>query len=510
MTADVDTRLMADDSWESRSDTGLLAGFARIAKRLPEIWALRRRARRAQGSLRDYAHPLALPGKEVMVDWIGAMCRSPHRRPGTSEGHEAEEWLREELSRLGVEQVQKDPIRMLCWRADTWTLEAEGRDVPCFFVPNTGFTGQDGIEAPLVYVQTGLERHYRARDVRDKIVLVDVTFPVLPSGVLLRGLRGAYHVSDPAGDLSYASREVLTFVRQNFIGGASEGTAPDDAYWRAVRRGARGVVLVLRDQPTETNSHYGPYDGILKPLPALWVGRTEGAALRRAAAGGASARLRLCGSVAPSVMHNVWGTLEGQSEETILVTSHHDSPHGGFVEDGSGVAQVLAQAWAWARVPVQRRPRRLVFVLSAGHFYGSVGAHAFARQHPELMADARVLITLEHLAARSVDVRGRPLDRPALTVMFTSPTIDVIAPTIKALRSRPPRLVASIPSDLLGPAPTSDAMGYVLESGVPVVSWIGCPPYLLDEDDRMDKLDPDELESIAATVGELVKAFMAN
>ena len=62
---------------------------------------------------------------------------------------------------------------------------------------------------------------------------------------------------------------------------------------------------------------------------------------------------------------------------------------------------------------------------------------------------------------------------------------------------------------MLAPVPTSDASGYVAEAGVPVVSWIGCPYYLLDEHDTLDRIDFAELLPIARTVTELVRIQMA-
>jgi hypothetical protein len=222
--------------------------------------------------------------------------------------------------------------------------------------------------------------------------------------------------------------------------------------------------------------------------------------------------MTLEGRVEPGTMHNVWGVLPGMSDEVILVTSHHDSPFQGAVEDGSGVAQVLAQAWAWSRVPRERRPRTLVFVVDAGHFHGSLGAHGFARTHADLMARTRMLITLEHLGGKEVagtDHGYVETGRPAFTVMFTSAEPTTVATVVRALTAFPPRRTAAIPSDLLAPVPTSDASGYVAESGVPVISWIGCPYYLLDEHDTLDRLDFAELQPIARTVTELVRIQMA-
>ncbi len=48
----------------------------------------------------------------------------------------------------------------------------------------------------------------------------------------------------------------------------------------------------------------------------------------------------------------------------------------------------------------------------------------------------------------------------------------------------------------------------MLGSDVPVVSWIGCPYYLLDQHDTLDKVEKRELKPICETVTELVKTFM--
>jgi len=57
--------------------------------------------------------------------------------------------------------------------------------------------------------------------------------------------------------------------------------------------------------------------------------------------------------------------------------------------------------------------------------------------------------------------------------------------------------------------PTSDASGYVVEAGVPVISWIGCPYYLLDENDTLDMVDRSELLPICRTVTALLRLYMA-
>lgn len=503
-----------EDRWESGINTSIGDAVLSMARRLPSIWSTAGESGRLAAELVEYPGRVQPPDSETIYSWIEGLCSVPHRRPGTPEGRWAEEWVAERLSGFGLERVTADPIPITVWSPERWSLTVGNERIPSFFIVNTAFTGSGGVRAPLAYAGKGKPREIEKAGVEGKIVVAEVPFPRIPVGLLMKLAHGAYYLSDPDHSIKIGSSQYLNFVRQNFIGGAlSEKTAPDnDVYWNSRRAGAAGVCLILRDQPGGINSHYGPYDGIMKPIPGLWIGKHDAGRLREFARNGRVATLTLEGRTEEGEMRNVWGVLPGRSDEVILVTSHHDSPFLGAVEDGSGVAQVLAQAMAWSRVPKSKRPRTIVFVIDAGHFYGSEGATRFARQHPEIMEKTRVLITLEHLAAKEVRQSGHGYAETgglATTVMFTSPRADVIAPAIRALKERPARVTAVIPSDLFGPAPTSDASGYVVEAGVPVISWIGCPYYLLDEHDTLDKIEKSELEPIAETVTEMIGLFMA-
>nr|MDO8111291.1 M28 family peptidase [Candidatus Sigynarchaeota archaeon] len=485
-----------------------------ILKRLPSIWLDGHRARKLASRLPPCLDNVPLPDADTIYSWIKGFCATPHRRPGTPEGHRGEQWVAERFRELGFPDVHVDPVPITVWTASKWSLSVEGKEMPSFFVVNTGFTGAGGVSAPLVYVGTGTARDFKRVDVAGKIVVADIPFPKMPTGVLMKLIHACYTFSDPNHELHLRSTQYLNFVRQNFIGGSTAEDAPaNDVYWQSFKRGAVGICLILRDQPGNSNTHYGPYDGLMKPMPGLWIANEDGAQLKTLARSGNAARLTLEGSSEPGVMHNVWVVLPGRSDEVILVTSHHDSPFQGAVEDGTGVAQVLAQCRAWSQVPLEQRPKTLVFVVDAGHFYGSLGGHTFARQHKDIMARTRILLTVEHLGGKEVAavVGGGYAEtgRLALTVMFTTPDPLVLATVARALEKKPARTTASIPANFFGPAPISDACGYVIEAGVPVISWIGCPYYLLDQYDTLDKVDTTALVPIAETIAEMIKIQMA-
>lgn len=487
----------------------------RFLKGLPRIWLAKIGAKLLLRKMPEYKEKLTLPDSDEIFGWIAGICQTPHRRPGTPEGHAAEQWVTKKLDEFGLENVTVDPVPITVWNAERWSLKVDDQEIPSFFVVNTGFTSPEGVTAPLAYVGTGTGKDFNKVDVTGKIVIADVPFPYIPTGVLMKFLQvlgASYFISDPSHSLTLRAGQYLNFVRQNFIGGATSDTAPPtDVYWQAHKRGAKAICLILRDQPSNSNSHYGPYDAVMKPMPGLWIGKYDGMDLREKARSGATATVVLEGTTTPGTMNNVWGVLPGMSDEVVLVTSHHDSPFKGATEDGAGVAQVFAQIKAWSSVPKEKRARTLVFVVDAGHFYGSEGGSAFARDHADLMKKVKILVTLEHLAAKAVVEKDRQYaeaDQLALTVMFTSNEALPIATVINALKKKPSKLTIPLPATLFAPAPTSDAAGYVLEAGVPVISWIGCPYYLLDAHDTLDKIAKTELRPICETVTELIKPYM--
>lgn len=463
----------------------------------------------------QFKENLSFPTSDEIYSLITALCETPHRRSGTPEGHRAEQWVETKFKELGLEHVSVDPIPITVWNASNWELRVENRKIPSFFIVNTEFTDSEGIRAPLVYVGKGTHKNFKKVDVEGKIVVADVPFPYIPTGLLMTFLKllgATYIISDPGQNLTFKSGQYLNFVRENFIGGSTlENARPDDVYWRAFREGAKAICLILEDQPSNSNSHYGPYDGIMKPMPGLWIGKYDGIQVRDFATKGLEAQLVLEGNKAPGTMSNIWGILPGMSDETILVTSHHDAPFKGAVEDGAGVAQVLAQIKVWSSLPKEKRAKSLVFVVNSGHFYGSVGGSSFALLHPEIMDRTKLLITLEHLGAKEVIEENKnyvETGNIALTVMFTSSEPLTIATVINALEKKPAKMTIPIPSNLFAPVPVSDAGGYVYESGVPVISWIGCPYYLLDEYDTLDKVAKDELRPLCETITELIKPHM--
>lgn len=505
------TGLQMPNGTEPRS-----AALRRIARSLGPYRKLRRAAREELAALPEPAVHPSLPDSQQIFRDVEEICATPHRRAGTSHGHRAEEYVAERLREVGLCDVTKDPIDITLWDSHDWKLlihsHGDEIDFPAFYVVNTGFTGPEGVEGELVYVGTGTARDFASVDVQGKIVVAEIPFPTLPLGLVNRVLGGGFCTSDPQGGLGLFSRHTLAFARPNFPNQYGEEILPESVYWMAQRRGARGLVLILEKHPGDTNRHYGPYDGVMKPMPALYVSGYQGDRLRSLARSDARATVVLEGSAEPGVTSNVWGLLPGESSETILVSTHHDAPFRGATEDGTGVAQVLAQATAWAAVPRRLRRKTLLFVITTGHLYRGIGAATFCQRHAgDLMRQAIININLEHLCAKDVDDRdGRlvPNGRVAWTPMFVSSATPAIATAMRSVQRHRPPGTTVLPSTLLGEVPPGEAGHYHIHTGIDFIHWIGSPYYLLTDEDTLDKVERAQLAPSARVVAEMVATYL--
>ncbi|TFG23398.1 MAG: M28 family peptidase [Promethearchaeota archaeon] len=477
----------------------------------------------ARSIMKDLPEPinLEIPDNNTIFNWVEEICETPHRRPGTPEGHRAEDYLVKKLKELGLENVTKDPIDITVWEANNWKLiieeNGQTKEFPCFYIPRTGFTGPEGITGELVYVGQGLPEDLENIDLKGKIAVVDIIFAEFPTGLTMKldpkyG-GGGYYFSDPDDTMKRKVKHRLIFVRKNFpreVPGVHPG--PNSAYRNVHERGALAMIGILRNHPGNTNTYYGPYDRVIKPMPALWVAKNDGRTFREIAQRNCKATIIVEGYQKPGVTHNVWGLLPGKSDEIILVSSHHDAPFKGATEDGTGIAMVLAQIKAWSKLSKEQRPRTLLFVCDAGHFWEACGPEYLVKHHPELIKRALADVNLEHVAAKDVvDKRGEFVfsGNMAFSLVYTTNNEYLISTVIRALEKNKPKWVSAVPFDVTGSVAAGDGGRYYQYGGLNVVNLIAMPYYLLTAEDTLDKVDKDELKTYASFAGDIIGTLMS-
>jgi hypothetical protein len=346
--------------------------------------------------------------------------------------------------------------------------------------------------------------------VKGKVSLYDVSLLRLPPAWPATGrgeapdvdeemaerLRPAGRVYDPEGTFEGAL-QVVPFGRE-FM----EVMEP------SMQAGAVGFVGVLSGYPGDSCDYYVPYDGIARPIPGVWIRGSDGARLRSMLQSGALRVTLQVDSVREEITcHNVVGELPGADDELVVIGSHHDGPWSSAVEDGSGIALVLAQAAYWASVPRNERPHRLVFLLNAGHMVGGAGCLAFLEQHASELERIVLELHLEHAAREFVERDGHlvPSGYPETRWWFTSLIAPLETSVWKAIEAEELDRSLIVRPDVFAPQPTTDG-GFFHLHGIPLVNYLTAPFYLFDSMDRLDKIDAPSLVPVTRAAIRIIES----
>src|SRR5262249_47740879 len=145
-----------------------------------------------------------------------------------------------------------------------------------------------------------------------------------------------------------------------------------------VRAEAAACVCVLDLPADAAHGAYYPYDGVIRPVPGVFVDAATGARLFRAAAAGASARVELRSQTREVKTRNLLGLVPGASDELLLL---HCPPDGPNATEDNGPNAIVAISQYLPRLPRRSLPRSVMVLLTTGHFAGGAGVKAFVERH---------------------------------------------------------------------------------------------------------------------------------
>ena len=438
----------------------------------------------------------AAPRLGEMLGWIRRIVGFGTRRPGYPQSLEVEKWLEATFREFGCKEVRCEPVPVNYWEPLATSLDfpASAFELPCFPVPYTSWTTAQGIESPTVFVGDGSPEEFQRVDLRGRVAVVNMRFAELPGAALKRGARFIHDANQSIPD---GPMHVANWLIRNF-----------PAYYEAQRRGAVGFIGLLVDSPTDGCDFYVPYDGYLKGLPAVWVGREHAAQVQALAQSGQNARLLSTGENRLVNSHNVVAVIPGSGagasvdNENIIITCHHDAPFASAVEDASGLAALLALAKLFAAAQGGRHQLRrdIVFVASSGHFHGGIGNRIFVERHAEgLLKRTVAAFGVEHIA-EEVESDGhagyRLTGRPEVRALFFDGSNRFAG--ILAEESERCGLDRLICADAygFGPEPPCDSAPF-FTAGIPSACHISGPLYLFDPHDTIDKVRAVDLVPVA-------------
>ncbi|MDD9369557.1 MAG: M28 family peptidase, partial [Acidimicrobiales bacterium] len=429
----------------------------------------------------------------AIFGWIETVVAEGIRRPGYPADRWAEEWCADRFREIGLSDVALEPVQVLRWEPTEWSLEVTAGDgttttLDCFPVPYAAPV--DGLDVELAAFDRGAPA-----TVAGKAALYDVTLLRLPGdfmagqGSIPEKAAPASRAVDPDGTLR--GEHVIPF------GADFQGVLEP-----SMDAGASAFIGVLSGYPGDSYEYFVPYDGVERPLPGVWIRGSDGARLHdMLAAGPVRVRLSVATDVRTVESYNVVGELPGADDDVVMIASHHDGPWASAVEDGSGIALVLAQATYWAARPADERPHRLRFLLQGGHMSGGAGLHRYIEDHRAELASVVLEVHLEHAALEVADPPSGPAATPDDLVpaglatprwWFTSRNPDLEAAVLDALTTEQLGRSMLAAPDAFGEQPPTDGAFYHAE-GVPIVNLLAAPFYLFDAMDTLDKVDRDNL-----------------
>ncbi|MDH5815718.1 MAG: M28 family peptidase [Candidatus Nezhaarchaeota archaeon] len=284
-----------------------------------------------------------------------------------------------------------------------------------------------------------------------------------------------------------------------------------DAYETAREHGAIGFIGVLEDYPKlgEELTYYAPYDGILRPMPGLWVSKETGDLLKSMLSKDkVSAKITLEAEIRPTITHNIYGVLPGKTDEVMIVHSHHDGPFQSAVEDASGCSVVLALAKYFTRCREQIK-RTLLFLFTAGHFYGGaegIGQKAFIEAHKsDVIARTLIDVAIEHVAKECLVKDGIAVmtENVEPRGLFTTDNPVLIDIAKKAIIKNDVERILVLPTTTPINVPTDAHLFW--KNGIPIYSLISGPVYLFDVTDTPDKVAKDQLEVLTKMFIDIIR-----
>jgi hypothetical protein len=441
-----------------------------------------------------------LPSSDEMMSWIRQIVARGDRRPGYPADSWTQDFIATRLREFGLTNVRTEPVAVTRWEPLRYTLTATpaggpARELDCFPLPYA--PPADAIEVELAGFDAASPAAVagRAALVDSQVLALPATLPAtLGSAPKDLGRR----VFDPGRTFS-GETHILP------LAGTSDAVTD-----QAAAAGAVAFVGSVLGYPGDGHRYYFPYNGRATKIPGVWISGSDGRWLRgRLAAGPVRVRLDVATATAPARSDNVLADLPGPpgDDELVMVGSHHDGPWASAVEDGSGIAMVLAQAWYWSRLPAADRPHPMRFILQGGHFCGGAGLIDYTTRHRAELDKVVLEVHLEHAARDVAEKEGRlaPTGRNVPRWFYTSRIPSLESAVYDALAAERLGRSMLLAPDAFGPLPLSDG-AYYHQAGVPIVNLLSAPWYLFDEADTIDKVDQDSLVPITRTVSRILAA----
>ena len=431
----------------------------------------------------------ASPNHESYIAWLEQEFETAGLQLLPCDGYTTDRWLAQQVGLDILDGTGSGPVKVATYYPRSLQTPPQGVTGALVYggsVPSLSVSGTDtaALLAAAERYPSELQSWAQglsgtlAGGAQGSILLVDLPMPVpLTAGPLL---ADATYLNWPGHTLADWATD--DYKRLWIEPGLSVPLAPFQAM------GAIGVVFVCDASLPALEGGYLPFTHGFEPLPAVYVDRDTGRALRAQAAGRPRTTLTLTATRGPSPTHTVTAILPGASQEVLIFNTHTDGQ--GFVEENGGVVFVQLARY-FASLPSHRRLRRtLVFAAWPGHMVADLPqTQGWIDTHPDLVKRAAAALTVEHLGCTEwIDTLDRgyhPTGDPELFAIWTTQgkMFELTRDTVRA---------RGLPHTALMRPPAQFGVGAAFQSsGVPQIGAIAGPDYLLtvSPNGSLDKLD---------------------
>jgi hypothetical protein len=432
---------------------------------------------RALGSTREATSPRAL---RKTLDDLAAIANeggaangfAPGIRVGSPQGRAAAAYLGDRFRAMGFPSVVEEKFHFPQHKVAAGAkFQFAGAKAPIAFDVFEGSGSGKVVDADVVWVGTAKPADLAGVDLRGKIALVrrDTTF----------------HRSSQYRNVTAAGAAAMLYISEAANNQIQIGSVR--ASWEP-----------------------------LGSIPAITIGRDDGTAIRDALAAAAGspeaprarASIIVAASSERATGQNVIATLPGQDRtHRLVIGAHYDTWYTGSVDNGGGVAALLALA-ELAALRSAPPAYELVFVAYDGEEVGLYGGYDYLRRHQD--EGILTVLNLEMPSTKGEDSKDAPEPLRGIATSKAAALSRSIEVAVLAGDKGPYPLWLPLDyvAQVFGGIIPTDIQG-AYRSGLPTLSTATDSPYYHTPSDTPDKVDVDFLGRGAARFDALLRLLLA-
>ena len=247
-------------------------------------------------------------------------------------------------------------------------------------------------------------------------------------------------------------------------------------------------------------------------IPGILVSKKDVEELKKMLDDKITATLRVITEYMYKDALNVVGIVKGQSEDVLVIHSHHDATCKGAVQDASGMAIVFSLAKYFASLHKEKIKTTIMFLSTDSHYTDYEGHVGFIEQRAKEGKKIIMDFAVEHIGkAMELDSNNEIIlyDETEVRQIYVSKVNNLPEIVYGLVEKYDLEKMMLLPvehrkeGEYQSGDVNSDAYDFHVR-GIPVVSLIAAPMYLYHNSDNVDKVHQDSLEPVSMLFLELV------